>query len=141
MKKTKTGKFPGAKESAEVPGPDGRAKSLAIESPAKVLAAAELAVPVFNMAIYYRSVRLMREKGYSWRELADWLKQFRIEVSYAHLRRLFIAENKRLSKLTFEQLRAMGMPSEMAKEIIEKEDPVNRLPAADPGDEEEETEP
>jgi len=66
--------------------------------PAEVLAAAELAPRAFDMASYFPAIRVMREKGHSWRDLADWLRQFEIEISYVHLRRLYIQESARMAK-------------------------------------------
>jgi len=125
--------------SAEIKSNSNKATRGAIASPEEVLAAAELAVPVFHIAKYYGSIRLLRKKGYSWRWISDWLKQFRIEVSYVHLRRLFVEEDKRLSLLEERQLLELGMHPENIKETLEKDDPANRLPSADPWDEAEET--
>ena len=111
-----------------------------ISSPEDVQAAAEKAPRVFSIGAFYRPIWTMRNKGYSWRYLADWLKKFGIEISYVHLRRLFAHEDARLSKLNEKQLLELGMPPDQIKERLESIDPAERLPAADPGDDEPEEE-
>lgn len=106
-----------------------------IMSPEDVLAAARMAPRVFNMPAYYHPVLVMRDKGHSWRSIAEWLKMFNIEMSHVHLRRLFIRERIRLSKLSAKELREEGVPEDILKEILDSGDPVKRLPAADPEDE------
>jgi hypothetical protein len=106
-----------------------------VATPDAVLQAAEAAPRVFNIADYYQAVRLMREKGHSWRDLASWLKQFKINVSFAHLRRLYVQEDKRLSKLNERQLRELGMPEELIEEFVSRDEKIDRLAAADPEDE------
>jgi hypothetical protein len=107
-----------------------------IGSPEEVLAAAELAAPVFHIAKYYRAIRLMREKGYSWRGVAEWLKQFGIEISYVHLRRIYVAEDKRLARFSERQLREIGMPPDLIKDAMDRDAPVDdALAAPDPDDE------
>jgi hypothetical protein len=103
-----------------------------IALPATVLEAAEKAPRVFHIAAYYRPIRVMRDKGYSWRELAEWLEQFNIQVSYVHLRRLFLHEDDRLSQLNEEEQRELGMPEDMIQEWKTLRDPAGRLGAADP---------
>jgi hypothetical protein len=129
MKQTQPKQRAGNADSAKADS-----KSSTIASPEEVLAAAELAVPVFHIAKYYRPIRIMREKGYSWRDTAEFLHQFRIDISYVHLRRLFVEETKRLSKVNEQQLRKLGMHPDDIRERLEDVDPVDRLPAADPGD-------
>jgi hypothetical protein len=51
------------------------------------------------MASYFPAIRVMREKGHSWRDLAGWLRRFEIEISYVHLRRLYLQESARMEKL------------------------------------------
>jgi hypothetical protein len=70
-----------------------------IASPGEVLTAAEKAPEAFRIDAYYLSVSMMRDKGHSWRRIADWLAEFRIEISYVHLRRVFRAESERLARL------------------------------------------
>jgi hypothetical protein len=111
-----------------------------ISPPDDVLRAAEAAPRVFHIAAYYTPIWVMREKGHSWRAIATWLEQFHIEVSYVHLRRLFVQENRRLARLTRKELRALRMPEKMIDEIFEKTDPTERLPAADAGDEDDDDE-
>jgi DNA-binding transcriptional MerR regulator len=108
----------------------------AVASPEAVLKAAEKAPRIFNMEAYFRPIYIMREKGRSWRDLSEWLKQFNIEISHAHLRRLYIEEDERLGRLTEKELRDLGMPGEMIKEFLEKGDPTKRLTAADLADRE-----
>lgn len=73
----------------------------------------------------------MRQKGYSWRYLSDWLAGFNIELSHVHLHRLYSAEDIRLSKLTEKELLRLGMPQDMIDERLAKDDPTNRLVAPD----------
>jgi hypothetical protein len=80
-----------------------------VAPPAAVLAAAEAAPPAFEIAAYYQAIRLMREKGNSWRGLAEWLKEFNIEISYVHLRRLFRREQDRLTRTGEEQPASLGV--------------------------------
>ena len=141
MKKKKIGTDSGRLDSTGTKTVEKKAISETIGSPEDVLAAAEFAAPVFHIARYYRSVRLMREKGYSWREISNWLKQFRIEISYVHLRRLFVEENERLATLEEVQLRELGMHPDNIRETLEKSDPVDRLPAPDPEDADQGTDP
>jgi hypothetical protein len=86
--------------------------NVAYPSPEAVLAAAERAPRAFDMAAYHPAIRIMREKGNSWRDLAIWLRRFEIEISYVHLRRLYIQENARIARLgtgpAQEQGRALG---------------------------------
>jgi hypothetical protein len=106
--------------------------SKSIPTPEELLRAAEQAPAAFNIAAYFRPIYIMREKGHSWRDLEQWLLRFNIEMSHVHLRRLYIQEDKRLSKLTEKELKKIGMPSKMITEILEKNDPIQRLPAPDP---------
>ena len=106
-----------------------------IASPEAILTAAEKAPVVFNIAAYFQPIYIMREKGHSWRDLAVWLKQFIIEISHVHLRRLYVQEDIRLSKLTERELRELGISRERIAEYMEKKDPTKRLPAPDPDDE------
>jgi hypothetical protein len=110
-----------------------------VATPEAVFAAASDAPLVFSIGAYYQSVRLMREKGNSWRDLSEWLKQFNIEVSFAHLRRLFVEEHRRLVKLEEEQLRNLGMHPDSIRERVENKDPADRLGADDLAEEEEQT--
>jgi hypothetical protein len=66
-----------------------------IASPESVLAAAEEAPAAFRIDPYYPAIARMREKGHSWRGIALWLREFNIQISYVHLRRLFGAEGQR----------------------------------------------
>jgi uncharacterized protein YdaT len=102
-----------------------------IASPETVLKAAERAPRLFDVAAYFRGLYIMRDKGHSWRDLAQWLRQFKIEISHAHLRRLYIEEDERLSRLTVRELSELGMPEDQIKEFLEKHDPTKRLTAAD----------
>jgi hypothetical protein len=68
-----------------------------IAPPAVVIAAAEAELPAFRIEAYYPAVLRLREKGHSWRRIAEWLGEFNIEISYVHLRRLFAAESQRRS--------------------------------------------
>jgi hypothetical protein len=103
-----------------------------IAAPDVLLAAAKAAPRVFSMGEYYHAIRIMREKGRSWRQLQAWLRQFNIRISHAHLRRLFVVEDERLSRLTAEEWSAAGMPPDMIRETLEKDDPTKRLTAPDP---------
>ena len=105
-----------------------------IADPATLLAAAEKAPNVFNIAAYFRAIYVMRQKGHSWRELEKWVGKFGIKISAVHLRRLYVHENARLDALTAEQLAAEGLPADFFDEQRRKEDPTERLTAADPED-------
>ena len=115
-----------------------KADAREIAAPDAVLAAAEKAPRVFNISAYFRAIRIMREKGHSWRFLADWLKQFNIEVSYVHLNRLYAQEHERLSRLTRAEMEANGWPADEIDAVIEefaqKSDPTRRLHSVDAED-------
>ena len=106
-----------------------------LADPKTILRAANAAPHIFNIAEYFRPLYVMREKGYSWRFLSNWLVGFGIEVSHVHLHRLYVKEDARLSRLTEQELLALGMPIEMIAEREAKEDPTKRLIAPDPEDE------
>ncbi|MDB6094524.1 MAG: hypothetical protein JWM32_2086 [Verrucomicrobia bacterium] len=89
---------------------------------------------VFSIGAYFQPIYLMREKGHSWRFLAEWLQQFNIEISHVHLSNLFAREDERLSRLTRKELYEIGMPKEMIEGILEREDPAKRLSAIDAED-------
>lgn len=101
-------------------------------SPADVLAAAQKAPRVFSIGAYYHPIYVMREKGHTWRYLAEWLQQFNIKISHVHLHRLYQAEEARLTQLTREELEAMGMPEAMIAETLQKADHSRRIPSVDP---------
>ncbi len=103
-----------------------------IAAPAELLAAAETAPSIFNIAAYFTSIYLMREKGYSWRQLEAWLEKFGIEISAVHLRRLYVSEDARLTELSTAELSALGCPQHMIDHYLSKQDPAQRLTAADP---------
>lgn len=63
--------------------------------PAALLQAAETAPRRFNITGYFPALRVMREKGYSWRQLDDWVRGFNIAISHVHLRRLYVQESAR----------------------------------------------
>ena len=108
--------------------------------PKTVLRAANAAPLVFNIAAYFLPLCKMRQKGYSWRFLADWLKKFNIEISHVHLHRLYIKEDARLNRLNVEQLRQLGFPADRIAKGEADLDPTKRLVAADPEDEPDEGE-
>lgn len=112
-----------------------RLKRKTVADPETILRAANAAPKVFNIATYFAPLYVMRDKGYSWRYLADWLKGFNIEVSHVHLHRLYTKEAIRLARLTRKELQDLGMPPEMIAEHEEKKDPTKRLTAVDPEDE------
>ena len=93
-----------------------RVRTKIIADPETVLKAAEAAPRVFNIAVYFHPLSLMREKGHSWRFIADWLKGFNIEISHVHLHRLYTKEDARLDRLSANDLREMGMPAERAQQ-------------------------
>jgi len=105
-----------------------------IADPATLLAAAEKAPAVFNIAVYFRAIYVMRQKGYSWRDLESWAANFGIKISAVHLRRLYVQENARLSAQSADELAAQGCPDEMIADILRKADPTERLIAPDPED-------
>lgn len=114
------------------PKPAKRTAPLA--SPNALLAAAKAAPHVFSISEYFHPLYVMRQKGYSWRYLADWLKGFNIEVSHVHLHRLYVKEDARLDRFNRKQLEQLGMPQEMIEEREAKHDPTKRLVAVDPED-------
>lgn len=105
-----------------------------ISDPETMLAAAEKAPSVFNISSYFRALYVMRQKGYSWRDLESWAAKFGINISAVHLRRLYVQENARLAAKSAEELRAQGCPDEMIADILRKDDPTERLTAQDPED-------
>jgi hypothetical protein len=105
-----------------------------IADPATLLAAAEKAPKVFHIAAYFRPIYVMREKGYSWRQLEKWLGEFGIKISAVHLRRLFVQEYARLDALTAAQLAAEGLPEDFFADDQKQRDPTDRLRAGDPED-------
>lgn len=106
-----------------------------VSEPDVLLQAAKAAPRVFSISVYFHALYVMRQKGYSWRYLADWLKGFNINVSHVHLHRLYLKEDMRLDRLTAKELQELGMPEEMIAERVEKNDPTKRLVAVDPEDE------
>ena len=120
--------------------PKSRKKVNAIAEPATLLKAANEAPTVFSVAAYFTPLYVMRQKGHSWRYIADWLKGFHIEVSHVHLNRLYVKEDARLSRLTRNQLLDMGMPPEMIDERQTTDDPTKRFVAPDPEDQPDEDE-
>jgi hypothetical protein len=114
--------------------PPSRPAAGEIMPPSAVMEAARKAPRVFHIAAYFQAIYVMREKGHSWRYLADWLAQFNIQISHVHLSRLYAQEDERLSQLTRKQLREIGMPPEMIEDILEKENPTKQLSSADAGD-------
>src|SRR3954471_415194 len=111
-----------------------RKKAKKIADPAALLAAAESAPTVFNIAAYFRAIHVMRQKGYSWRDLETWGAKFGIKVSAVHLRRLYVQENARLAALSARELTAQGCPDDMIEELLRKADPTDRMTAVDPED-------
>ncbi len=63
--------------------------------PGVLLAAAEEAPRRFDIVAYLPALQVMRGKGYSWRQLGEWLRGFNIEISPVHLRRLYVGETDR----------------------------------------------
>jgi hypothetical protein len=63
--------------------------------PGVLLAAAEKAPRRFEIVAYLPALQVMRGKGYSWRQLGEWLRGFNIEISPVHLRRLYVGETNR----------------------------------------------
>ena len=102
--------------------------------PEVVMAAAEKAPRVFSIGAYFRPIYLMREKGHTWRYLADWLKKFNINVSHVHLHRLYLAEDERLDRLSREELETLGMPEQMIEERLRSSGPRKRIPLVGPED-------
>jgi len=113
-------------------GKSGNSQKIA--SPETVLAAAKRAPRVFSIGAYFRPIYEMRQKGYSWRYLAEWLQQFNISISFVQLSRLYAAEDERLSLLSRQELNELGMPEEMIQNFITKDDPSKRLPSRDAED-------
>lgn len=63
--------------------------------PGVLLAAAEKAPRRFEIVAYLPALQVMRGKGYSWRQLGEWLRGFNIEISPVHLRRLYVGKTDR----------------------------------------------
>jgi hypothetical protein len=101
---------------------------------ATVLAAAKAAPAVFNITTYFLPLCIMRQKGYSWRQLGDWVAKFNITISPVHLRRLYVQENDRLASLTRKELVEKGCDSDTIDEILQSKDPTRKLTAIDPED-------
>jgi hypothetical protein len=116
------------------PKPSPKGSPTEIMPPKTVLKAAMIAPRVFSIGAYFRAIYLMREKGHSWRYLAEWLKRFNIEISHVHLSRLFAQEDERLSQLSRKELSKAGMPPEMIDNLLKKSDPTKRLTSIDPED-------
>lgn len=105
-----------------------------IADPAKLLAAAQKAPAVFNIAAYFRAIYVMRQKGYSWRDLESWAAKFGIKISAVHLRRLYVQEDARLAVLSAQELAAQGFTDDMIADFLRRSDPTERLTAPDPDD-------
>jgi hypothetical protein len=113
-----------------------RDRSKLIAAPGVLLKAAQDAPTVFSIGPYFPSLYVMRNKGHSWRFLADeWLRKFNIYISHVHLHRLYTKEDARLDRLTATALRKLGMPEDMIAERNARDDPTKRLVALDPEDE------
>ena len=65
------------------------AKRGAIASPTAVLRFAEKAPRKVNIREYDDAIRVLRQKGYSWRKIAGVLERFGVKVSHVHLQRLY----------------------------------------------------
>ena len=55
--------------------------------PEKLLAEAEAIPAKVRLAEYWDTVSVLREKDYSWREIADWLSERGVTVHYKQLER------------------------------------------------------
>ncbi|MFI5358290.1 MAG: hypothetical protein ACHQ4G_13235, partial [Opitutales bacterium] len=65
--------------------------------PASLLVEAQRAPAAFDIAAYFPPLQIMRQKGYSWRALAQWLENYGLKVSAVHLRRLYVQQAGRRS--------------------------------------------
>lgn len=65
-----------------------------IGTPEEVLRAALLAPRKVHKRDYAAAVVELREKGYSWRKMSRWFLAYDIDVSVAHLRRLYLSAKK-----------------------------------------------
>jgi len=82
-----------------------------IANPAILLKAAEDAPRVFNIAHYFRPIYVMREKGYSWREIGVWLGKFNILISPAPR---FSVNDLKGRLITLQERRQLGCGFEFA---------------------------
>ncbi len=76
----------------EIPSDKGPRK---MAGPGALLLAAKAAPRLFEIGGYFEALHVMREKGYSWRHLGEWVQGFNIEISHVHLRRLYVQESER----------------------------------------------
>jgi len=105
-----------------------------LPSPAALLAAAKKAPAVFSITTYFRAIYVMRQKGYSWRQLEKWVRDFGIKISAVHLRRLFVSESARLAELSARELADQGWSQDEIRNMVKQSDPAESLTAPDPED-------
>ena len=67
-------------------------------NPEEILADARAASPKVRIEDYRETVVTLREKGYSWREIADFLKERGVEIDHTRIYRMFGKTNKQRRK-------------------------------------------
>lgn len=97
--------------------------------PGALLRAAESAPRRFDIGGYFQALHLMREKGYSWRHLGEWVRGFNIEISHVHLRRLYVLENERQRRTTRQNAGGAAVSGEGKPKRQPRTEPANESPA------------
>ena len=97
--------------------------------PEALLLAAEAAPRLFDIGGYYQALHVMREKGYSWRHLGDWVRGFNIEISHVHLRRLYLQEAERLGQMTVRPSGAVAVSGKRKPERESRVEPAKEPPS------------
>lgn len=60
-----------------------------MNTPQQLLVAAKALPPKSDLDAYYETVATLRDKGLTWREIADWLGQHGVETDHAKVFRMF----------------------------------------------------
>lgn len=96
--------------------------------PGALLRAAESAPKRFDIGGYFQALRIMREKGYSWRHLGEWVRGFNIEISHVHLRRLYVLENERQGRMAGQNAGGAAVAGKGQPERQPRTEPANESP-------------
>ena len=96
--------------------------------PEALLLAAKAAPKLFDIGGYFEALQVMREKGYSWRHLGEWVRGFNIEISHVHLRRLYVQESERQARTAAQNT---GEAGESGPERWSSRGRTKATPAAD----------
>lgn len=99
--------------------------------PAALLLAAEAAPKLFDIGGYYQALHVMREKGYSWRHLGEWVRGFNIEISHVHLRRLYIQESESRGQATAQKSTVAAVSGKRKPERRPRTEPAKDQPLVD----------